>query len=118
MKKRQGLTLIEVILSLAIIGIILVVTLNIFGMGIKNIASAGDRTDHVLDAQTVIDQIINPPKNLGKLDNYEVVVKDTTKIVKIDGNDASIDVPGQIIILKDLKNNIELITFIRQSKED
>lgn len=43
-KKRRGLTLIELVVSLAIIGIIAVTMLSIFGTGLLNITRAGNRT--------------------------------------------------------------------------
>ncbi len=58
MKKRNGLTLIEVVVSIAIIGIISISVLNIFNTGLKNILIAGKRTDDTLNAKSIIDGII------------------------------------------------------------
>lgn len=58
MKKRQGLTLIEIILSISLLGIIALVILTIFNTGTKNIIKAGDRTEDVLTIQDQIDEKI------------------------------------------------------------
>jgi prepilin-type N-terminal cleavage/methylation domain-containing protein len=51
MKNRKGLTLIEIIVSIAILGIVAISTLTIFDMGLKNIVRAGVRTENVYDAE-------------------------------------------------------------------
>lgn len=58
MKKRKGLTLIETILSLAILGIIGVFILTVFGFSLNNIRRAGKRTEDVFQLGDEIDKII------------------------------------------------------------
>jgi prepilin-type N-terminal cleavage/methylation domain-containing protein len=58
MKNKKGLTLIEVIISIAIIGILAVSTLSIFDAGLLNIIRAGKRTETVLEVKDGIDLLI------------------------------------------------------------
>lgn len=48
---KKGFTLVEVILSLAIVGIIAVAILPIFNIGLKNILISGNRTEAVARAR-------------------------------------------------------------------
>lgn len=58
MKKRKGLTLVELIISLAIIGMIAVSMLHIFGTGLLNIIRAGNRT---VNTETATNNFITNP---------------------------------------------------------
>lgn len=58
MKSRNGLTLIEVIVTIAIIGIISIPLSNAFNTGLKNIVRAGDRTEAMYDLQEAMDYAI------------------------------------------------------------
>lgn len=62
MKNIKGLTLIELIIALAIIGIIVVTFLPIFTTSYTTIFGMGNRTDAVAIAQEIIDDLyVNPP---------------------------------------------------------
>lgn len=47
MQSNKGFTLIELIISIAILGLVAVTFLSIFNMGLTNIKKAGDRTSAV-----------------------------------------------------------------------
>lgn len=51
MKVKDGFTLIEVIVSIAIMGIVAISMLTVFNAGLVNIIRAGNRTEAVYDAE-------------------------------------------------------------------
>ncbi|GAB2324609.1 hypothetical protein IRB23M11_22330 [Alkalibacterium sp. m-11] len=55
MKNQDGFSLIEVIITIAIIGILGIALLEIFGTGITNVAKAGERTEDLYSIQEVMD---------------------------------------------------------------
>ena len=57
LKNNQGMTLLEVIIAVAILGIIAAVFLNSFSTGFINIFNMGNRTKAMLQAQTILDRI-------------------------------------------------------------
>ena len=56
--KRKGLTLIELVISIAILGLISVTILNIFNSGLMNIIRAGDITELTSNAISDVDKKI------------------------------------------------------------
>lgn len=58
MKNREGLTLVELLVSLAIVSIIVVSLLNMFGTGLFNIVRAGNRT---VNTETATNNFITNP---------------------------------------------------------
>lgn len=56
-KRKKGFTLIELIVSIAILGIMAVAFLTMFFNGYTNIISAGNRTRAVKVAETLIDKV-------------------------------------------------------------
>lgn len=56
-RHNKGLTLIEIIISVAILGIIAIAVLNVFVFGYSEIFAAGFRTDKVHDVQLIVDQL-------------------------------------------------------------
>lgn len=77
MKKRGGLTLIEVIISLAIVGIIAMVFLSTFTSGIKNIFKTRDSTkDIYLNKEAIDKEIIGEPSELDStIENKEITIE-------------------------------------------
>lgn len=71
MKTRKGLTLIEIIISIAIISLLAVAILGMFNFSIVNIIKSGKRTERVVKVKELIDMEIN-----NSIDNgiYEVDV--------------------------------------------
>lgn len=106
MKKRKGLTLIEVVVSIALLGMIAVVFLTIFNTGNKNIIKSGDRTKDVLKIQENVDTQIKSYEDL-KLEGVKVEEKDIE--VKIDGIDAK-TIKGKLIT--GIEDGIKITTFV------
>lgn len=101
MRKRRGVTLIEIIVSLAIIGIMGISFLNIFDMGLVNITRAGNRTEELLEVKNIVDIEI--------LDNTKGEAKQAT--VLLPGGYTSI-VDGRLINGVDSESlSIEINTF-------
>jgi prepilin-type N-terminal cleavage/methylation domain-containing protein len=57
LKSDKGFTLVEVILAMAILGIIVVVFLNVFTSGAMTIFNAGHKSSSNVEAQAIIDRI-------------------------------------------------------------
>lgn len=53
--KKKGVTLVELIISIAILGIIVTAFLGMFGFGYNNITSAGIRTKAINKTQTIVE---------------------------------------------------------------
>lgn len=105
MKIKKGLTLIEVIISLAILGIVAVVFLTIFNSGNKNILRAGKRTEDILSIQEKVDNRIKNDVSGGKK------VKVTIPNVILNR-----EIKGRMINVKG-DNKIEITTFVPNTVE-
>ena len=57
LKNCKGLTLLELILSIAILGIVLVVFLSLFTSGVTTIFFMGQKSQSNIEAQAIIDRI-------------------------------------------------------------
>ena len=68
---RQGMTLIELILAIAILAILVVGFLSMFTFAYTNILSAGARSEEILEVQSIIDdmnsRVFNNP---GEIEAY------------------------------------------------
>lgn len=115
MKRRNGLTLIEVVVSIALMGMVVLVFLTIFNTSNRNITKAGDRTDDTFEIQEEIDDVI---KDSGKYDSEKIEIKDDVD-VKIDGlTDESILIKGKMLTGKKDKNGVKITTFVPIEEED
>lgn len=56
-RSKRGLTLLEVIISIAILGIIATAFLNLFGNSFVSIASFGGKSEAVLGASDILEQV-------------------------------------------------------------
>ncbi|MDR7871214.1 MAG: type II secretion system protein [Tissierellaceae bacterium] len=126
MKNRKGLTLIEVIVSMAIVGVIAVVILSIFSSGTKNIARAGHRTTNIYDANRIIDELIikseNPYTDWDAIEseNENIVVNNMEYNVILPGIGEDIKVSGKLLKVTstDEENNTIIIeTFVPNKLE-
>lgn len=104
MRKRKGITLIELIISIAILGIISVVILGIFDQGLSNILRAGRRTETVLSAKEELDLNIGD-NDIGIDTDVEVTLPGDNKVL-ISGR--TVEVNKAI----EQGNNIILNTYI------
>lgn len=113
MKKRKGLTLIEVVVSIALMGMVVLIFLTIFNTSNRNITKSGDRTDDIFEIQNEIDSVINSPDfieeriNKDGYDNIEV---------NIEGISESQKIKGKILIRN--KDGVEITTFVPYEKRD
>ncbi|OHW62542.1 hypothetical protein EUAN_11070 [Andreesenia angusta] len=57
LKSEKGMTLVEVIISIAILGIIVTAFLSLFGNGFVSIASFGGKSEAVLGASDILEQV-------------------------------------------------------------
>lgn len=115
-KGKKGFTLIELIISIAIISILLIALLTSFTGSFKQVFSNGSRTKSVFEAQNKIDNIINDVSissgdSQASVQAYSIQIKlyskDGTKNITsgtINGNMIKVD-------MKD-KNEVTLSTFI------
>jgi len=78
MNNQKGFTLVEVIVSLALIGIISVVFLSAFNMSLTKIVRSGNRSQAVIDAR---DDFFNNPNFLYS-SNIEIVLPTPSGEVK------------------------------------
>ena len=107
--KKKGFTLIELIVSIAILGIISVVVLSIFNTGLLNIQRAGKITQNTISATTIMDyKILNAV--VGDLN-----VSETTISIPTPGVSTNISITGRLIIhnsVDDKGNSITIKSFI------
>jgi len=104
---NKGVTLIELILSIGILGIILVSFLGIFSSGFRFVVFAGDKSESTFMSQENIDSIISGET----VDGSNI----TTTTMSIDLPDGStIDIDGKIVTINESKNNQNSVitTFI------
>lgn len=104
MRKRKGITLIELIISVAILGIISVGILGIFDQSLINILRAGKRTEIVLSAKEELDV---------DLSNNGLGI-DTDIEVTLPGNN-TVTITGKVIEVNksdDKGNDVTLKTYI------
>lgn len=107
MRKRKGITLIELIISVAILGIISVGILGIFDQSLINILRAGKRTEIVLSAKEELDV---------DLSNNGLGI-DTDIEVTLPGNN-TVTITGKVIEVNksdDKGNDVTLIRFENNS---
>ena len=67
---KKGITLIEIVISIALVGIILVSMLSIFDTGLFNIIRAGDRTSIVVGVSSQVDNLLSGGQELVDESNY------------------------------------------------
>jgi len=124
---NQGFTLIELIISIAILSIILVSFMSLLGNGTKNVFSMGHKTQAVAEAQSIIDTVYNagdtsdtfiqnidPSTNYQKIDDCNLLESGTyTYRVRycveeitntINGNDYTQDVISVLVFYNNGKN--------------
>ena len=122
MKNRKGLTLIEVIISIAIVGIVAMVILSTFSSSTKNISSANKRTINTLGTKDRLDELIIKSENLDTdwatidTDNEDIEVEqDITINVTIPEVTGTKDIKGKVITVNSTDgegNTITIETFV------
>lgn len=119
MKKRKALTLVEVVISMALIGIVAIVFLSIFSTGNSNIFRSGKRTKDTFEIQEAVDAFIKDDtiktkegleSQIGRsLKDINVEIKsDQRATVNINGADRTVE--GRTININ--YDGIEIKTFV------
>lgn len=109
MRSRKGFTLIELVVTLALIGIIAISTLTIFDTGLRNIVRSGARTIAVTEASH---GVINSSVLIE--DDISVVIElpdlvDTIKTYNIEGS--TVKGIGSSPSMNDSDVEVEIIVF-------
>lgn len=84
MKKEKGMTLVEIIVSLALLGILSIAFINAFTMGFTRIIHAGHRTDAVGQAQASF--YANPQIEKNEIISITLPVPSGTTPISVDGS--------------------------------
>lgn len=95
--KKKGFTLVEIIVSLAIIGIISVSFLSMFGFGFKIIAMSGKNSRSDFNAQSLIESNISDDSNtsaaLTRTDGSITLYKSNVQYAIINGSNIQVTYP-------------------------
>ncbi|MBU3216750.1 type II secretion system GspH family protein [Clostridium estertheticum] len=79
-EKKKGMTLVEIIISMSIFGILVVVFLNLFLTSFIMIKRSGDRTITSVAASTEMDKVINNPLNYSSSNVVKQAITSTNPI--------------------------------------
>lgn len=102
MKKNKGFTIIEIIVSLAIIGILAVVFMSVFSTGLVNIVRAGVRTKAV---GTAVDEFYDEPDIISSDTlEFELPISGGTNTIEITGS----YVRGKVNVTEGQISNLEV----------
>lgn len=110
-RKSNGVTLIELIISIAILALLVITFSGMFTSGIKTILISGNRSDKDYEVQKVIEgKIISPTPGV---DGNVVTTVENTEI-KIKFNSKEIRVPGKAVKSEfdGGKSNVVFTTFV------
>jgi len=114
LNNNRGLTLVEVVLSLAIMAILLVTILTFFTSGVRLIFLGGERTKNVYEAQNLVDLALkkedtgDPRVRVEDDESLSLVFKDSENKVIDTG-----EIKGSIITVNSLGEREVLIkTFL------
>jgi prepilin-type N-terminal cleavage/methylation domain-containing protein len=95
--KKKGFTLVEVIASLAIIGIISIAFLSMFGFGIKNIIMSGKNSSSNFNAQAILESNISDASTtsaaITRTSTSIKLYKSNVLYTTIDGNNIQVTYP-------------------------
>ena len=107
-KSKKGMTLIEIIISIAILGILAVSFLTLFGIGFSGIAGAGNRSRAQYDVQTKIEEELSS-SSTGGTDKISIKFSDVAT--------DKIEVQGKIKTENTILNGKQVnITFFMPNK--
>jgi len=116
----KGLTLVEILVAFAILGIITTVFLSLFTNGYKTIFSAGQKSTAVFKAQEVMEgQIAGVPTPSGVVNNIRVSETLNTNL-SINFSEKVIVVKGKTMLVQydDNKHVINFTSFISENRGD
>ncbi len=72
LKSNKGITLVEIIIAIAILGIIMVGILGMFNIAVSEVFTSGSRSEQTMDIQKVIDEL-QTENDWEKLDQSEII---------------------------------------------
>lgn len=84
MKSRKGMTLIEVVVSLAIIGLVATTMLGVFNTGLINIVKSGLKTNATLESEAILNS-----GSYSDVNSFDIDVE----ILDSDGNLSTMIIP-------------------------
>ena len=94
---KKGLTIVEILVSITIIGILAITFMAMFGIGMKNIIIAGDNSQSDFIAQSVAENQLSgsagAPENVSRTPIAIVLKKAGATISTISGTKISVDYP-------------------------
>lgn len=109
-ESNKGITLVEIITSIAIISVLLVALITIFSNNGQNVWRAGNKTKNVFSAQEEIDKILVDIEQ-----NRRPLGRDSLSLnfTDVDGSGWHINVRGEIINVEagEESNKVRLTTF-------
>ena len=114
LKNKKGLTLVEIILSLAIVGIIAVSIIPLFGTSIKGIARSGKRTSDIVTLQDNMVENIRKSED-GITDVTKVATPISPVEVHIPGvtTNGPLEVKGDLLeVIGEKDESVKIQTFI------
>ena len=82
--KRKGLSLIELVVSVAILGVVAIAILQLFGSGFVNIVGAGNHSKAQYLAQDVIEQDLNDRTITSTSNTMQITLHD--RIISVTGD--------------------------------
>lgn len=111
-QNNSGFTLIEVIISIAIVGILLLVFLSYFTNNAIYIFFAGERTDNIFEAQDKIDNTIKDIDFANSSEGIEIEELPTNFSIRFQSNDGKTfhadTLKGKVVTVK-IENDIPII---------
>ena len=99
-KVKKGMTLVEIIISIAIIGILGITFFSMFTSGFKGVVRAGNKSTASYDAQAKIEETLNDKPSAGDPGNTHL---------RINFNDSTyIDIEGKLETQSTTVNNSQV----------
>lgn len=115
-KNKKGFTLVEVIVAIAVLGIIAIAMLPIFSTSIKSISRSGQRTNNIRELQDdMVDNMRKHEKPKVGKEATKAEINPTPTIVIKDLTDTPIEVKGDMLEVKkwyEKDKIIKIQTFI------
>lgn len=108
MKVKKGMTLVEIIIALALFGILSVAFISAFTMGFSRIIHSGHRTNAVGKAQEFF--YSSPEVTTSETINVELPIPGSTKTIAVSGSYAL----GKVTLNQgsDQEVQVEVLTFV------
>lgn len=109
---NNGFTLIEVIVSIAIIAILLMAGIYMLSGSITTIAGEGKDTDLLYQAQDVMEKLTADVPVTGSYPDLSWTAPATVTITMTGSGGTTVNVAGKLYTIKDTANNVILKSFV------